>query len=122
MCGDLNREGQLCGRCVKGFAPPVYSYSLRCVNCTDYHLNWLKYIGVAFGPLTLFCLLICLFHISATSPYLHGFVFACQMITSHTLARLLVNSNIFNPLDNWKTLILLSRMYLGLVSVWNLDF
>jgi hypothetical protein len=42
MCGGLNREGQLCGRCVKGFAPPVYSYSLRCVNCTDYHLNWLN--------------------------------------------------------------------------------
>ena len=48
MCGGLNREGQLCGRCVEGFAPPVYSYSLRCVNCTDYHLNWLKYIGVVF--------------------------------------------------------------------------
>ena len=122
MCGGLNREGQLCGRCVKGFAPPVYSYSLRCVNCTDYHLNWLKYIGVAFGPLTLFCLLICLFHISATSPYLHGFVFACEIITSHTFVRLVVNSNVFNPSDSGKSLILLSRMYLGLVSVWNLDF
>ena len=52
-CGGLNREGQLCGRCIKGFAPPVYSYVLNCVNSTDYHLNWLKYIGVAFGPL--FC-------------------------------------------------------------------
>ena len=43
-CAGLNREGQLCGRCMKGFAPPVYSYTLNCVNCTDYHLNWLKYI------------------------------------------------------------------------------
>ena len=122
MCGGLNREGQLCGRCVKGFAPPVYSYSLRCVNCTDYHLNWLKYIGVAFGPLTLFCLLICLFHISATSPYLHGFVFACEMISSHTFVRLIVNSNDFNPSVNGKSLILLSNLYQGLVSIWNLDF
>ena len=49
-------------------------------------------------------------------------MFACQTITSHTLARLIVNSNAFNPLDNGKTSILLSRMYLGLVSIWNLDF
>ena len=41
MCAGVNREGQLCGRCEKGFAPPVYSYSLVCTNCTtDYHLNW----------------------------------------------------------------------------------
>jgi len=33
MCADLNREGQLCGKCREGFAPPVYSYSLSCVNC-----------------------------------------------------------------------------------------
>ena len=122
MCGGLNREGQLCGRCVEGFAPPVYSYSLRCVNCTDYHLNWLKYIGVAFGPLTLFCLFICFFHISATSPYLHGFVFFCEIITSHTFVRLLVNSNSFNRSVNSKTQIILLKIYLGLVSVWNLDF
>ena len=75
MCAGLNKEGQLCGRCVKNFAPPVFSYTLSCVNCTDYQLNWLKYMGVAFGPLTLFCLLICVLHISATSPYLYGFIF-----------------------------------------------
>ena len=39
MCSSTNREGQLCGRCMERFAPPVYSYSLRCVNCTDYSLN-----------------------------------------------------------------------------------
>ena len=70
-CAGLNREGQLCGRCMKGFAPSVYSYVLNCVKCTDYHINWLKYIGVAIGPLTIFCILIYTLHISATSAYLH---------------------------------------------------
>ena len=37
-CAGLNRKGQLCGRCVEGYGPPVFSYSLSCVNCTDYHL------------------------------------------------------------------------------------
>ena len=123
MCAGLNKEGQLCGRCVKGFAPPVYSYSLSCVNCTaDYHLNWLRYIGVAFGPLTLFCLFICFFHISVTSPYLHGFVFSCEILTAHTFMRLIVNSNGFNPSNNSASTIMLSKIYLGLVTIWNLDF
>ena len=118
MCGGLNREGQLCGRCVEGFAPPVYSYSLRCVNCTDYHLNWLKYIGVAFGPLTLFCLFICFFHISATSPYLHGFVFFCQIFSSPTASRIIVNDYGYLSADNKATV----NVYLGIIGIWNLDF
>ena len=73
MCASTNREGQLCGRCREGFAIPVYSYSLRCVNCTDYSLNWLKYLAVAFGPLTVYSVIISVFHISPTSPYLHGY-------------------------------------------------
>ena len=121
MCADYNREGQLCGRCMKGFAPPVYSYSLVCVNCTDYHLNWLKYIGVAFGPLTLFCLLICFFHISATSPYLHSYVFFCQIFTSHNILRMIVNGKLFNLSFNSARTILVSKIYLTLVNFWNLD-
>ena len=121
MCADYNREGQLCGKCMKGFAPPVFSYSLVCVNCTDYHLNWFKYIGVAFGPLTLFCLLICFFHISATSPYLHGFVFFCQIVTSPIILRIFVNGELFNQPFNSVRIILVSKIYLTLINFWNLD-
>ena len=121
MCAGLNREGQLCGRCVKGFAPPVYSYSLSCVNCTDYHLNWLKYIGVAFGPLTLFCLFICLFHINATSPYLHGFVFFCQILSSPTVLRLVLNTDTYLLVNSEATNSFINA-YVSIFSVWNLDF
>ena len=123
MCAGLNREGQLCGRCKNGFAPPVYSYSLVCTNCTtDYHLNWLKYIGVAFGPLTIFCLIICVFHISATSPYLHGFVFFCQIVTSSMWMRHIVNSDAFDGPTNTKTAIAALKAYLSIIGIWNLDF
>ena len=120
MCSDLNREGQLCGRCMKDFAPPVYSYSLGCVKCTDYHSNWLKYIQVAFGPLTLFCLLICLFHISATSPYLHGFVFFSQIVTTPIILRMIINGS--GRSVNNKSTIIASEVYISLMSIWNLDF
>ena len=118
-CGGLNREGQLCGRCKKGFAPPVYSYTLSCVNCTDYHLNWLKYIGVAFGPLTIFCILICFFHISATSPYLHGFIFFSQIVTMPNLIRLIENTEGYKGASSSQRLV--GEMYISLMSIWNLD-
>ncbi|CAI8008252.1 hypothetical protein GBAR_LOCUS5658 [Geodia barretti] len=94
MCADLNREGQLCGRCQDGYAPPVYSYALHCVNCTDYgYQNWLKYVAVAFGPLTAFCVIIIVFHISATSPYLHGYILFCQLFSLPIIYRLFLTSH-----------------------------
>ena len=118
-CAGLNREGQLCGRCKKGFAPPVYSYTFSCVNCTDYHLNWLKYIGVAFGPLTLFCILICIFHISASSAYLHGFIFFCQLFTMPTIMRMEENLRAYTEANHsTKTS---EVIYMSILSIWNLD-
>ena len=56
VCNGLHfhRDGQLCGACEDGYALPVYSYSLACVECSNYSKNWIKYILVAFLPLTLF--------------------------------------------------------------------
>ena len=119
MCAGLNREGQLCGKCVKGFGPPVFSYSISCVNCTDYHLNWLKYIGVAFGPLTLFCIVICVFHISATSPYLHGFVFFSQILTISVVVKALHNMNGYR--ESGASEKIGGEVYVSLLSIWNLD-
>ena len=120
MCAGLNREGQLCGHCAKGFAPPVFSYSMACVNCTaNYRLNWLKYIGVAFGPLTLFCLFICFFHVSASSPYLHGFVFYCQILSMTTLLRMAVNTHGYKEVREGTKFG--QRFYISLMSIWNLD-
>ena len=119
-CAGLNREGQLCGRCVDGYAPPVLSYSLSCVNCTDYHLNWLKYIGAGFGPLTIFCLLVCVFHINAMSPYLFGFVFYCQLMTTPTVMRLIQLLKVYGLVIPWSNVGF--NVYINFLSIWNLDF
>ena len=44
ICERYNRQGQLCGSCMPGYALPVYSYYLSCVNCTT--SNSAKYIAV----------------------------------------------------------------------------
>jgi len=54
MCGHLNREGQLCGKCKENNSIPVYSYDMKCVQCLTSPLNWVKYILAAFLPLTVF--------------------------------------------------------------------
>ena len=42
QCKRYNRDGQLCGQCRKGFAPPVYTYGMNCTNRTNYMNNWTK--------------------------------------------------------------------------------
>ena len=121
MCAGLNREGQLCGECREGFAPPVYSYSLRCVNCTDYSLNWLKYMAVAFGPLTVFCTLVVVFHISPASPYLYGFIFSSHIVGMPTIIRLLILSQEYIGASGTISIIYL-RIFFTPMGIWNLDF
>ena len=120
MCAGLNREGQLCGRCQDGYAPPVYSYSLHCVKCTHYGpQNWFKYLAIAFGPLTVFCVIIIVFHISATSPYLHGYILFCQLLSLPTICRLVVLSHGYT---RYKGVQWFAKVYFCLIGIWNLDF
>ena len=117
-CAGLYRHGKLCGRCEDGYAIPVYSYDLGCVKCDNYKYNWLKYLAVAFLPLTLFYILVTLFSISFTSPLLTGLVMAFQ-IEGHPIViqqfLSLVKSGIVIYPELFKAL-------LSIVSFWNLDF
>ena len=61
LCSLWHRRGQLCGACDENYTLPVYSYYLGCVKCKDYKYGWLKFITVAFLPLTVFCILVIIF-------------------------------------------------------------
>ena len=122
VCKDLqmNRTGQLCGRCKKGYTFPVYSYSLSCVECSDYKYNWLKYITVAYLPLTLFYFLAIVFRISVNSNKLQGYVVGTQIAVSPSIIRLLLlsySSSIHHPAKLWSMKVLIT-----FYSIWNLDF
>ena len=98
----------------------MYSYSLNCVNCSEYgYQNWLKYTAIAFGPLTLFSAAIIAFHISATSTYLHGYILFCQLLSIPTISRLLVNSPGYNTDQNTKWIV---NVFTSIIGIWNLDF
>ena len=112
---QMNRTGQMCGSCVKGFAPPVYSYSLACVNCTDYKYNWIKYIAVAYLPLTVFFVIVITFRISAASGAMNGFILTSQVLMSPAAHKYYLASVIYS--DN-----ALSKVATTFYGIWNLDF
>ena len=117
LCGDYHRDGQLCGKCKHGFAPSVYSYSLACVECSNYTMNWIKYIAVAFLPLTLFLGVIVVFRLGVTSGLFNGFVLITQFYSMPQQLRYLTSSTLASPAQvvGGKTL---SSLY----GCWNLDF
>ena len=118
-CGIYKRKGLMCGQCIKDYGIPVYSYRVDCVKCVDYKYNWLKYIAVAYLPLTVFLLIIVIFKVSANSGLLVGYVIVIQMMATYSMAQSYFQLFFFH--SKFKTLwikILLITFY----SIWNLDF
>ena len=113
MCGHLNREGQLCEKCKENYSIPVYSYDLKCVQCSTSPFNWVKYILAAFLPLTLFFVLVLSCRLSATSP---------KLLISQTLA---IGPNVRVVLaatEPYPFAASLAKVVFALYGIWNLDF
>ena len=111
ICNDSSRTGQLCGKCKDGYALPVYSYSLSCVECADYGYNWMKYVAAAFFPLTLLFLVVIIFRISVTAGPLDVFILFCHIVSFPAVVRLY----------HWKQQSGAIKV-MSLYGIWNLDF
>ena len=111
ICGHQNRTGQMCGSCQEGYAPPVYSYSLACVECSDYQYNWLKYIAVGYLPLTVFYFIVIFFRVNIISPSMNVYVMICQIVGTPLILSLIEEYAV-------KTGIALILLF----GFWNLDF
>jgi len=72
VCGFTKRTGQLCGQCVNGTSPPVYSYYPQCVNCST--SNWAKYLTVSLLPTTVFFLGAVALRLRAAALHMNGFL------------------------------------------------
>ena len=120
LCQEYHREGQLCGRCNSNFTPPVYSYILHCVQCSDYDYNWAKYLAVAFLPLTVFFVIVITFRVSATSGSMNAFILVSQILSTPFLLRsfdIPTYCHKGHTLMCWFLYILFSRY-----GIWNHDF
>ena len=117
MCDRFNRDGVLCGECMKGLSPFVLSYNLSCVNCPNSGMNWLKFIAVGFIPLTLFYFIMVFFNVSVTSSHMNGYVLFSQAVSTPAFVRIL-----FQNIEALPFLSKLIKFVEPFFSSWNLDF
>ena len=118
LCGELNKNGSFCGKCQSGFSPLVYSYDISCQKCTSNRIqNVIAFISAAFGPLTLFYILVVLFKVSATSPHLFSFVMFSQLMAEPISVRVSIRATRNHPIVSGMT-----RFIASVYGIWNLDF
>ena len=121
-----NRKGQMCGKCSDNFAPCPFSYSFECSNCSIYKHNWIKYIVIAYLPLTTFFLAVIIFRFNAMSPSINSFILVCQILSCpavNSLVSVYVHFWDKNTDDPHKLINAISIQSLSVVyGMWNLDF
>ena len=118
LCGGLNKNGTSCGECKQGYSRVVYSYDLNCQKCTSSHSqNVAKFVAAAFGPLTLFYILVVVFKVSATSPQLTSYVLLSQYLSEPINARAVLRAT-----QEFPKIDLIARILSSLYGIWNLDF
>ncbi len=119
-CGVAKRSGQLCGGCQDGYAPPAYSYLLRCVRCSEGESNVGKYVAVSLLPLTVFYIAIAISGFSATVASLNAFILACQIIANPALMRIAESQ--FTQGSQPDSIVSAFNGVASVYGVWCLDF
>ena len=120
MCGPLNREGALCGRCKDGYGIVLYSYTLQCSKCWGHGYGWVLYYFLELFPITVMYFLVVIFHIRATSSPLSALVFMSQIVVYTIRLNVPFHMYIENELTGIPYVVL--KALLVLCGIWSLDF
>ena len=121
----LFRIGQLCGRCKDNHSPSPYSYELKCANCSHYKYNWLKYLAVAYIPLTVFFFVVITFRLNALSASMNAIIFFSQLASSPAVMNLISTYAYFSnayPIDHDINLVSVANIVATVFGTWNLNF
>jgi len=118
MCGAFNRTGTLCGSCREGNYIRAYSYDMSCISCDPGWSDVIKFIAVAFIPLTLFYLLILYFQINISLSRVKGLIFFSQIVASPFIMR----TYFINLAGQQSAYLLLIKIFGSFYGIWNLDF
>ena len=120
MCGPLNREGRLCGKCKDGYGIALYSYTLECSKCWGHGYGWVLYYFLELFPITVMYFLVVIFHIRATSSPLSALVFMSQMVVYTIRLNVPFHMYIENELTGFPYMAV--QVLLVLCGIWSLDF
>ena len=123
MCGLYNRKGLLCGECIEGYGPAVYSLDNTCVDCSKLSVATaaILYLLLEFIPIFLFFIFVMVFHVNITAGPLLGYVFFCQLyVISMRTKNVYIASSIL--LKSSAPVRFLIYSSLALSGVWSLKF
>ena len=118
-CFQWKRGGVLCGKCMKDYYEHAYSYNYTCFSsqeCTGRYGDWWKYILAAYGPLTLFFIIIFVFRVNLTTSFLQPYVIFCQIVADDYLVAVVLSSTNDSSI---RSFIKFTSLFYG---IWNLDF
>ena len=81
MCRPYNRKGLLCGECIEGYGPAVFSPYKKCANCSKLSTGSAVslYLLLELTPITLFFICVVVFRLSITAGPLLWYVIFCQI-------------------------------------------
>ena len=118
VCRYFNRVGHLCSHCRDNFGVSTTAYNYKCVECTKgVNYDWLLFLLLELGPITVVCFIVVLFKVNVASPYMNAFVFFAQIVSVkyfHNSFSWIMGVDFVNH-D-------LSKPVTLLYGVWNLDF
>ena len=118
MCGPLNREGELCGKCKDGYGTALYSYTLKCSKCWGHGYGWVLYWALELLPITVIYFLVVIFHIRATSSPLSALVFISQVVVYTIRLNVPFHMYIENRITGFSYVAL--KVLLVLCGIWSL--
>jgi hypothetical protein len=122
MCGSYNRKGLLCGQCVDGYGPGVYTLDSQCADCSEISTlsAVLLYLLVDIVPITLFFVCVVVFHLNITAGPLLGYVLYCQEFS----VSLEFDPTVFNYIKSRLSPFLATGLQVMLITCefWNINF
>ena len=124
LCDPLNRQGFFCSECKENYSYPMYPHFTKCVECnpSKYTRNWIFYVIISYGPLTVFLVLVICLRISATSAPMNAFIFVSQIISQPPFQRGFFHTMdtsvyVFSHGARW-----LMKFLYSVYGVWNINF
>ena len=80
MCGPYKRKGLLCGECIEGYGPAVYSFDMKCADCSIMSPGYAVtlYLLLELCPITVLFIVLIVFRLNITSGPLLGYLVFCQ--------------------------------------------
>ena len=122
MCGHYNREGLLCGKCIDGYGPAVFSFDGKCADCSEQSMGYaiIIYLSLKFIPITLFFMCVLFFRINITSGPLLGYVIFCQLLNIILQSNLYMYEYISSHVSKSIKILFLSSLTLS--DVWSLQY